>query len=659
MENLVELISGKQYRREIDGLRAVAVISVMLYHAGMTTVSGGFVGVDIFFVISGYLITSIICIDIANGEFTFLKFYERRVRRIFPALFFLLVVSAAIALLVYSPRQLKEFGQSLVATVTFTSNIYFPLKVGYFAEDAEHVALLHMWSLSVEEQFYVLFPIVLILFSRLKAFWLTVALSAIALVSLGSAMAADADHAAANFFWTHSRAWELLAGALVALHRERWLPWLGKHRQVSIVAELLAGLLIGGSIFFLGRDVSWPGIATVPVVGGTALLILVSNPRLPVGRMLSTGPFVGIGLISYSAYLWHQPLFAFARVGAGRSLTSVETFALLATTLGIALLSWRHVERPFRSGAMFSRRFVFGTGMVATAGTVVTGLALYAAQGLPQRYDAKTRAMAVSMSASPFRDKCHTDGAAHIVVEKACRYFTDDVSWAMFSDSEGVELAYALAERQRAANKGVLHLTFSGCFAALTYAHPGPGCNEWTRHTVDWLERHGEITHVMIVYRWSYHLFGDQLKTYPNMPDEHPKFLEDLTAAAARDQSWSSFVTLVDRLRAAGKTVVIIRPIPDLPVAVERYVYHGLPANGATGMTRVQADARNAWTNAHLDTLVGRPGVRLINPVDTLCDALHCWSIRDGQALYIDDNHPSVVGARQIIANAAARGLLD
>jgi SGNH domain (fused to AT3 domains) len=204
-----------------------------------------------------------------------------------------------------------------------------------------------------------------------------------------------------------------------------------------------------------------------------------------------------------------------------------------------------------------------------------------------------------------------------------------------------------------------VHLTFSGCPAALTYPHPGPGCNQWTRESLAWLERHREITHVLIVYRWSYHLFGDQLKTFPNMPDERPKFLPELSGAAARERFWNSFVTLTDRLRAAGKTVVIVRPIPDLPVAVERYVYHGVPANGMTGMTRLQADSRNQWTNGRLDTLIGKAGIKLINPADSLCDIGRCWSIRDGRALYIDDNHPSLVGARQLLSDAAARGLLD
>ncbi len=646
------------YRPEVDGLRAIAVVSVILFHAGATWPGGGFVGVDIFFVISGYLITSIIANDIAANEFTFLNFYERRIRRIFPALFLVLVMAMIAAYFIYTPRQFKDFGQSLIATSSFTANIYFPMKIGYFAEDTHNVALIHMWSLSVEEQFYVFFPVLMLLLTRVGAKTMSWLLATLAAGSLLWAMLAFSGHSVSMFFWTHTRAWELLAGALLAINRANAMAWLDGRRAIRTGVELGGTVLVAGSILFIHDGLPWPGLAAVPVIVGTVMLLAASRSTTPVGRVLASRGFVLVGLISYSAYLWHQPVFAFTRVSIGRPLTAGDAAGLVVVTFVLAWLSWRYIETPFRSRHRFSRLFVFGSAIAATLMTIGVGAALYIGQGLPQRYNAATRAVADSMTYSPYRDTCHTDGVNHIRVEKACRYFNQKASWAVFGDSEAVELAYALAEMLKPKGEGVLHLSFSGCPAALTYEHPGSGCNEWTRHSLEWLEKHDEITHVMMIYRYSYHLFGDQLKTYPKMPNERPKFLLELSPNAARDRFWESFRTMIDRLRAAGKQVVIIRPVPDLPVPVERYVYDPRARLRGTGMTRAEAETRNAWTNARLDTLENVPNITLIDPRNVFCDKVRCWSIKDGKALYIDDNHPSVVGARYILEDARKNGVL-
>ena len=649
---------GIAYRPEIDGLRAVAVLAVMLNHAGVPGFPGGFVGVDIFFVISGFLITAIINKDLLNGSFNIADFYERRARRIMPALIVVLVATIIAGAIIQSPKQFKELGQALVAIATFTSNFYFPLKISYFAEDAHYNPLIHAWSLSVEEQFYLLFP--------LLVWWLTgrfrplllPALGLIALASLGWAIHSVALDPVSTFFSTLARAWELLAGAMLSFAYPQCAQFVSRNPRTARWIELAGTALVVGSILLVSRELAWPGLATIPVVIGTAMIIATASATTPLGRLLAAGPVLLVGQISYSAYLWHQPIFAMTRIAFGAALSGAVITTCIVATLVVAWLSWKFVETPFRGRHRSRRLVVFGTTLTVSAVVVATGFFLYRAQGLPQRFDAETRAIAATMAVSPLRDKCHTDEISTLWPEAACRYFGGKTTWAVFSDSHGVEPAYALAEMLKPRDEGVLHLTFSGCPAALTYEHPAPNCRAWTRRSLAYLKQKPEIRNVMVIYRWSFDLYGDQTLTYPDMPKEAPRFLSNLPADQARERFWESFSTLVAELRRAGKHVTIIRPVPDLPVSVERYIYGKAEGKRPTGMTRALTEIRHGAVNRRLDAFENTPGVSLIDPRRLLCDEKNCWSVRDATAFYFDDNHLSVIGARQLLAMAMREGSL-
>lgn len=362
------------YRPEVDGLRAVAVVPVMLYHAGVPGFSGGFVGVDVFFVISGYLITAILLKDIRAGEFSLLEFYERRARRILPALFTVLLATFALGIIFMIPSQLYDLSRATIATIFFVSNIMFWRDTDYFAPAAEENPLLHMWSLSVEEQFYIIFPIFLLVASRMKGRFLLLSTIAVVIASLVAAQVASATNPVANFFLLPTRAWELGIGALCALHladrdvmSRNWLATLG-----------LAGILV--AIVFFDETTPFPSVyALLPVVG-SALIILYSGLATVTYKVLSMKPFVGIGLVSYSAYLWHQPLLAFARIHDVTSSPPLSLMlGLLLVSLGLAYLSWRYVEQPFRSarGLVKTRNIVFalsGLGAGALAGLAAIGI---------------------------------------------------------------------------------------------------------------------------------------------------------------------------------------------------------------------------------------------------------------------------------------------
>jgi peptidoglycan/LPS O-acetylase OafA/YrhL len=336
-----------KYRAEIDGLRALAVLPVILFHAGFEWFSGGFVGVDVFFVISGYLITTIIISEMAEGKFSIVNFYERRARRILPALFFVMAACLPFAWLWLTPSDLKDFGQSLVAVSTFSSNILFWLESGYFDTAAELKPLLHTWSLAVEEQYYILFPIFLMLTWRLGIKWILILLSIVFFISLGIAQWGAYNSPTAAFFLLPTRGWELLVGVFAAFYL-KYNTHLKSH-SLNQALSLLGFCLIVYSIIAFDETTPFPSLyALVPTIG-TGLLILCTVPKTLVHKLLSLKFIIGIGLISYSAYLWHQPLLAFARHRLLGEVSELTLIALCLISLVLAWFSWKFVEAPFRN----------------------------------------------------------------------------------------------------------------------------------------------------------------------------------------------------------------------------------------------------------------------------------------------------------------------
>lgn len=333
-----------KYRPELDGLRAVAVVSVVLCHARTPGFQGGFVGVDIFFVLSGYLITAIILKDLQRGTFSIASFYERRSRRILPALYFVIICTLPVAFLLMMPSQLKDYSQSLVAVSAFSANIYFYLKSGYFDPSADLSPLLHTWSLAVEEQFYFMFPLLLIFIYRFFRQAALPTMLILASASLWIAQTLLGTDASQSFYLPFSRAWELMFGALLNFLPERSGSEKLRWELISVV-----GIgLIAGSILVLNDHSPFPGLAALPPTLGTALVIYCSSGANYTGRLLGSSPFAGIGMISYSIYLWHQPLFAIIRLRTLGEPSLLTFLALAILSFALGYLSWRFVERPFR-----------------------------------------------------------------------------------------------------------------------------------------------------------------------------------------------------------------------------------------------------------------------------------------------------------------------
>ena len=343
-----------KYRSEIDGLRALAVIPVIFFHAGFEIFKGGYVGVDIFFVISGYLITTIIINEMELGKFSLINFYERRARRILPALFFVMLVCIPFAFFILFPSDLKDFSQSLVAVSTFSSNFLFWSESGYFDTAAELKPLLHTWSLSVEEQYYILFPLFLLLTWRLGKKWVLILLAIIFIISLSTSHWAAHNASSANFYLLPTRGWELLLGVFSAFYLQT--NKFFRSKNINQIASLLGMSLIVYSIFSYDDKTPFPSLyALVPTVG-TVLLILTAVKGTIVHKILSFRIMVGIGLISYSTYLWHLPLFVFSRHVNPTELSSFLLIILSLLSFFMAYISWRFIEKPFRSKVSMNRK---------------------------------------------------------------------------------------------------------------------------------------------------------------------------------------------------------------------------------------------------------------------------------------------------------------
>ncbi|MFN6933737.1 MAG: acyltransferase family protein [Tsuneonella sp.] len=382
-------LARNDYRPEIDGLRAISVMSVIVYHANANVLAGGFLGVDVFFVISGFLITRHIYADLSVDRFSLAEFYLRRVRRIAPALLFVCALATPFAFWLLLPDDLQNYGQSLFASIASVNNILLWLTTDYFSLGTAFKPLVHTWSLGIEEQYYVLVPIALALAWRAgrRSGVVAVLLVGSLLSIVAMELWREADPSG-NFYLLPSRFWELGLGGIAGLYRERWNAATPPVLRQGIAALSLAGVTL--PMVFYSEAMNLPSLATLlPVAGAMGVLVFCTSNG--VGSILAVRPAVGLGLISYSAYLFHQPVFAFLRAAQLEEVSPLQLYLATAVVLVLAYLSWRFVELPFRDRRrMPNRTLVIWTGTSATVLAGI-GLALHFTSGVPGRFPALTK----------------------------------------------------------------------------------------------------------------------------------------------------------------------------------------------------------------------------------------------------------------------------
>jgi peptidoglycan/LPS O-acetylase OafA/YrhL len=370
-------------RPEIDGLRAIAVLPVMLFHADLGC-RGGYVGVDVFFVISGYLISRLLLEEIDSGRFSIVHFWERRVRRIMPAVAIVVLATLAAGWFLFLPLHFKQLGQSAAAQMMLVSNVYFWSKSGYFAQGADVKPLLHTWSLAVEEQFYLVFPFLLVALKRFAHRFLSSIILLLCALSFGLSVYMSHAHPSANFYFLPTRGWELLIGSFLAAIS-------APRPEAKWLKELLSGgglIMIACAVLCYDRDTRFPGVAALLPCLGAALVIWSNAITLTyMGRLLAIRPLVFVGLISYSLYLWHWPMLVFSKYAAVGQFPPWQRSLVLVASVLFAALSWKFVENPFRKRVILKTRVqIFSFASMIAGVLFLAGLAIHRTQGLPSRF---------------------------------------------------------------------------------------------------------------------------------------------------------------------------------------------------------------------------------------------------------------------------------
>lgn len=614
------------HRPDIDGLRALAILPVLLFHAHVPGFSGGYVGVDIFFVISGFLITGIIARDMDEGRFSIVDFYDRRFRRILPAFFVMMMAVLGAATWIYLPSDFEGVPRSAVAASLFASNLWFFTDTGYFAGGADAKPLLHSWSLAVEEQFYVGFPLLLTLIARRAPRARVAIVAFFAAGSLTLSIAMQRDMTGFTFYLLPARAWELLAGSLLALGAAR--PIASRVLRETICAVALGA--IAAAVVFYNNTTPFPGLGALPPVFGAAALIHCA-PGTWTGRLLSAPPSARIGLLSYSLYLWHWPLIVFVEYATDAPLAGLTRLVVLAASFACAYLSWRFIERPFRTRSRLQRRSVFALAGLSIAVTCALSLGMMATGGWPGRFAPAVLARIEGRNdISPFRKTCHDSfvrGAEPCALGAAVR-----PSSLLWGDSHGVELSYALSLKAREDGRAIIERTASSCPPVLGYDAPDARCSEANQATYQAILADPAIQRVYLAAFWA------------NGDFDNPIFVAKLARTVAL-------------LRHAGRSVTIIGPVPPQPFDVPRRLAH-LAQRGesavAEGVMRAQVEAKTVHLRRLFEVLK-RQGVTVIDPIAALCDATRCALETDGKPLYFDSHHLTVAGARRVVAYSAAR----
>ena len=467
------------HRTDIDGLRGLAVLAVFAGHLGLSGVPGGFVGVDVFFVVSGFVIARVVSRRQGAGQFSLIDFWERRTRRLLPAVLVVIAAATVMAMIHMFPDELVGFARSGLSTLAFSANLYFWRTIDYFAAPPDMHPLLHAWSLGVEEQFYIVFPLLMVLGWRWFPGRLRTVLACLALISFGAGVWMAKDMMSAGFYLPIGRAWELLLGVLLA---QGAIPAPSDRRVRSLMGVVGLGLILGAMALYQPWT-AMPGTAAlVPCAG--AMLLLMAGEDTPTGALLSIPPLRFYGQISYSLYLWHWPLISFQRMLFGEQAGGLLTpFAVFAAAVVLATLSWRFVETPIRD-----RRDGLSTGrfyMAALAATLVVAAPLVlilATNGLPGRFSPRVYAIAGSAE----RTVRHTesclpppDGPLKSFPAECLQMAEGEPDWLLAGDSHANHLWYGLSEALPGVN--LMQATVSNCRMTLT---PAPSATDQCRRVI-------------------------------------------------------------------------------------------------------------------------------------------------------------------------------
>jgi peptidoglycan/LPS O-acetylase OafA/YrhL len=617
------------YRSDIDGLRAVAVLSVIAYHLFNKTLPGGFLGVDIFFVISGYLITNVIWREAIHKNFSIARFYERRVRRIMPAVLTVLIAASLAAIAVLLPMDLKGYAKSVFASLGFVANIYFWRDTNYFAQLAEEKPLLHVWSLGVEEQFYIIFPLFVVLCVRWRRSVLLPLTAVLVLLSLAANIfAVRIGGGLPAFYLLPTRAWEIGAGALLALAPATKItnPWLRHGIGAAASALLLIGLCLRGN-----QQPALGGVippALWAVAGTTMAIYLGKAGGSWFTRFLSMPVLVWIGLISYSLYLWHWPILVLTRYYLVRTnLSLVETAIVVALMFALAWGSWDYIERPFRNRTMPIGRVLAWVG----CGCLVVALgaaAILVGKGFPSRFNVEAARINAAVGTGY---RCNMNEYIPFGGSRGCLMSMPsrdpkDASVALIGNSHAQMYAPLVTDILRQNHRGGILVPLNSCLPMPDF-NESSTCMNLAAKNLDAVEKLPRIRVVILAMTWG--PFQAMYTPARPVPDESKaKFF-----AEGLDR-------LIESLEQHGKTVVLVGPVSipgyDSASIVGRQLGFGHKVVEPLFSPESTFMAKQGDTIAHF---ASRNDIIFVRPDRIQCQQGRCDYFRGGSSLFADSNH--------------------
>lgn len=620
------------YRSEIDGLRALAVLIVVLFHAGLP-LHGGYVGVDVFFVISGYLITYLIFKDIQEDKFSFRVFYERRARRILPALFVMVFACIYFAWIWLTPKELLSFADSLIAIPLYISNIVFWLQVDYFDVAAESKPLIHTWSLAVEEQFYLVFPLFFLLAWRFQKQNILKIVLFIFACSFGLSVWGASAFPTTAYFLPHTRGWELLIGTLCAL-------WVSRNSGFVLPKWLDAvgiALILSSAIFY-NTSTPFPSYyALVPTLG-SALVILACRPGSLAYPLLTFKPLVFVGLISYSLYLWHQPLLAFARHRISDDLGFLTTSSLIAGSFLLAWISWRWVERPFRRGNSISTPVLWASVLSVSLILISVGYALKIDKGHEGRRTAN------GQSFKQLQSRIRTNRGLHTLCSKGfnerpeCRS-SSNVDTLIWGDSFAMHVVPALSVNL--GGSGVAQQTKTSCAPLIGLAQwpkswsksDVEACIEHNDSVLDWVKSQPKIDVVILASNWA--VLFQQLRDRELVEQKNTN----------GELALNNLLKLAEKIREMGKHPILVDRTPGSGANMGRCVLNAV----RFGLSSKKCDfalSDNSKAKYSKRLLSLQSELPIFSYEPWVCPNERCLTSIDKKIIYRDGGHLSVEGAQ-------------
>ena len=633
-----------EFRKDINGLRAWAVALVVLYHFGVPGFAGGFIGVDVFFVISGFLMTVIILGKQKADAFSLTGFYLSRARRIVPAIAFLCIILLLFGWFWLSALDYRVLSYHALSAVAFFSNFVLRSEAGYFDVGSDEKWLLHTWSLSLEWQFYLIYPLLLILIRRAHAGGVSTTLWGVSILSLFLSVTLSAIQPATAFFLLPTRAWELIAGGLVYIHGERVAA--GPIRKKFLEVTGLSLILLAGTV--LADQQEWPGgMAIVPVLGAI-LVMLAARQDSP----LTALPAVqAVGRWSYSVYLWHWPILVGAKY-FGLNLSIPGKSALIFAALAIGWVSYRLVEEPVRHTKM--GRGIRWKGILAmTLPVIVLGGFIYEARGLPQRLPAATSLVELeAMNKKKILPKCGGDPDGN-KTSPECHFGAKNKvpTVAVWGDSHALAAMRAIGSAAEKQGRGAILYNKNDCppvLGAIRHdANSKRDCKDFNEETLSQILGDARIDTVIFMARWSVYLEG-----YTESSRSHSLvWFREAPDADIRTRRRLYADHLIDTLCkvAAKKKVAVVAPMPEFSEDVPRAMVRSLIVHGKSTAPQV---TRRAYQTRHGTVLqaLGKArddcNVEILDPLPLLCDSRLCYGANQGKPIYFDDDHLGIYGNR-------------